>query len=81
VVRHPHEPYRGILACGCKFLDMKAAAGRKGPDVSDETQKASQRQLFYRNVVFLGASIVFFGAFVTLGSGLRVAITAPLFHF
>jgi putative oxidoreductase len=47
----------------------------------DDVQKASQRQLFYRNFVILGASLVFFGAFVTLGSELRFAITGSLFHF
>ena len=47
----------------------------------DEAQKAAQRQLFYRNLVILGAAVVFFGTFVTLGSELRFAITAPLFDF
>ena len=47
----------------------------------DDAQKASQTQLFYRNLVILGASLVFFGAFVTLGSELRFAITGSLFHF
>jgi uncharacterized membrane protein YphA (DoxX/SURF4 family) len=47
----------------------------------DEAQKASQRQLFYRNVVILGAAVVFFGTFVTLGHELRFAITGPLFDF
>jgi uncharacterized membrane protein YphA (DoxX/SURF4 family) len=49
--------------------------------LQDDAQKASQRQLFYRNVVILGASLVFFGTFVTLGSALRFSITGPLFHF
>jgi uncharacterized membrane protein YphA (DoxX/SURF4 family) len=49
--------------------------------LEDETQKTSQRQLFYRNLVILGAAVVFFGTFVTLGSELRFAITAPLFDF
>jgi putative oxidoreductase len=49
--------------------------------VEDEMQKMSQTQLFYRNLVILGASIVFFGTFITLGSELRFAITAPLFDF
>jgi len=49
--------------------------------LEDEMQKASQRQLFYRNLVILGAAIVFFGTFVTLGSELRFTITAPLFEF
>jgi putative oxidoreductase len=49
--------------------------------VEDEMQKMSQTQLFYRNLIILGASLVFFGTFVTLGSELRFAITAPLFDF
>jgi putative oxidoreductase len=49
--------------------------------VDDETQKTFQKQLFYRNLVIIGAAVVFFGAFVTLGSELRFAITAPLFDF
>jgi putative oxidoreductase len=49
--------------------------------LDDATQKTFQTQLFYRNLVFLGASVVFFGTFVTLGSELRYAITAPLFDF
>jgi putative oxidoreductase len=47
----------------------------------DETQKAAQRQLFYRNFVILGAAAVFFGSFVALGPELRFTITAPLFNF
>jgi hypothetical protein len=47
--------------------------------LEDETQKMSQ--LFYRNLVILGAAVVFFGTFVTLGSELRFAITPPFFDF
>ena len=49
--------------------------------LEDEMQKATQTQLFYRNLVILGAAVVFFGTFVTLGSELRFTITAPLFNF
>jgi putative oxidoreductase len=49
--------------------------------LEDETQKMSQTQLFYRNLVILGAAVVFFGTFVTLGSELRFAITPPFFDF
>jgi putative oxidoreductase len=49
--------------------------------VEDEAQKTSQRQAFYRNLVIFGASFVFFGTFVALGSQLRFTITAPLFDF
>jgi putative oxidoreductase len=47
----------------------------------DEAQKTVQKAAFYRNLVILGASLVFFGTFVTLGSGLRFLITGPLFDF
>ena len=47
----------------------------------DEGQKTFQRTAFYRNLVIFGASLVFFGAFVTLGSELRFSITGSLFHF
>jgi putative oxidoreductase len=47
----------------------------------DEMQKMLHTALFYRNVVILGAALVFFGTFVALGSELRFAITAPLFDF
>jgi uncharacterized membrane protein YphA (DoxX/SURF4 family) len=49
--------------------------------LGDEALKTSQRQAFDRNILILGASLVFFGTFVTLGSELRFAITAPLFNF
>jgi putative oxidoreductase len=47
----------------------------------DEAQKTIQTSAFYRNLVIFGASLVFFGTFVALGSALRFTITAPLFTF
>ena len=41
----------------------------------------TQTQLFWRNMIALGASIAMFGMFVTLGEALRFAVTAPLFNF
>jgi putative oxidoreductase len=49
--------------------------------LEDEMQRTFQTQLFYRNLLTLGAALVFFGTFVTLGSELRFTITAPLFDF
>ena len=46
----------------------------------EEAQKTFQKTAFYRNLVILGASLVFFGTFVTLGSELRFSITGSLFH-
>lgn len=47
----------------------------------DEGQKTFQKTAFYRNLVIFGASLVFLGTFVTLGSELRFSITGSLFHF
>jgi hypothetical protein len=49
--------------------------------LENEMQRMQQTQLFYRNLIALGAALVFFGTFVTLGSELRFTITAPLFDF
>jgi putative oxidoreductase len=47
----------------------------------DEQAKQTQQTIFFRNVTFIGASIVIFGAFVALGDDLRYVITPPLFSF
>lgn len=49
--------------------------------IEEQMQRLSQLQLFYRNVIALGASLVMFGFFVALGPALRFTITAPLFKF
>jgi len=49
--------------------------------VEDQMQKMAQTQLFWRNMIALGASIAMFGMFVTLGEALRFTVTAPLFNF
>lgn len=48
---------------------------------ADEAQKQMQTGFFWRNVFGIGACLVFFGTFVTLGDGLRFTITGPLFNF
>ncbi len=73
-------PDLGALMIGA-FVIPAALFFHRYWTLEDEMQKASQRQLFYRNLVILGAAIVFFGTFVTLGSELRFTITAPLFDF
>ena len=73
-------PDLGSLMIGA-FVIPAALYFHRFWSLEDAMQKMSQRQLFYRNVVILGASLVFFGTFVTLGSDLRFAITAPSFTF
>lgn len=50
-------------------------------EVEDEMQKQTASLLFWRNVFGVGAGLVFFGTFVTLGPELRFAITGALFDF
>jgi putative oxidoreductase len=49
--------------------------------VGDPDMRRSQQQLFFRNVVTLGACLVMFALFVTLGHALRFTITDPAFSF
>ena len=73
-------PDLGALMIGA-FVIPAALFFHRYWGLEDEMEKTSQSQLFYRNLIILGASIVFFGTFVTLGSELRFAVTAPLFSF
>lgn len=49
--------------------------------IDDPQLKQTQTQLFYRNVIALGAALVMFGFFAASGEGLRYTITGPLFTF
>lgn len=49
--------------------------------IEDQAGKQTQTQLFYRNMIALGASLVMFGTFVSLGAELRFAVTGPLLSF
>jgi putative oxidoreductase len=50
-------------------------------EVGDPMQKMTQTQLFWRNVIGIGACAVMFGTFVALGPALRFAVTGALFDF
>ena len=50
-------------------------------EVGDPMQKQTTQILFFRNLTFLGAAIGLFGLFVSVGDGLRFAVTGPLFSF
>jgi hypothetical protein len=47
--------------------------------VDDENQKQVATQLFGRNVVFLGASLMLFAFFAAFGDDLPLMVTGPLF--
>lgn len=47
--------------------------------LDDADQRQSQQQLFFRNLILLGACLLMFGFFASAGEGLRFTITEPLF--
>jgi putative oxidoreductase len=49
--------------------------------VEDRTQRRTQRDSFWRNVVYFAASMMMFGMFASLGPALRFTVTRPLFRF
>jgi uncharacterized membrane protein YphA (DoxX/SURF4 family) len=73
-------PDLGALMIGV-FVIPAALFFHRFWSTQDAAMRATQRQAFDRNLLILGASLVFFGAFVALGSALRFTITAPLFTF
>ena len=73
-------PDVGALMIGL-FVVIAAFSFHAYWKVEDEMQKMTQTQLFWRNIITLGASLALFGLFATLGPALRFTITAPLFQF
>ncbi|MGH2724140.1 MAG: DoxX family protein [Actinomycetota bacterium] len=49
--------------------------------IDDPMQKQTQQAYFFRNVIALGGVLLMVGFFAAVGSGLRYAITEPLFSF
>lgn len=49
-------------------------------EIEDQVQKMTQQQLFFRNVIALGTTLILFGVLTAFGPELRFAITQPLFH-
>lgn len=61
------------------FVVIAGAFFHRFWEVEDEQQKPTQRQLFWRNVTFLGAALVLFVFYATLGHGLALTLTDPVF--
>jgi putative oxidoreductase len=49
-------------------------------EIEDQMQKMTQQQLFFRNVIALGTTLILVGIFTAFGPELRFAITQPLFN-
>jgi putative oxidoreductase len=63
------------------FLLPAAAYFHRYWELEDPGQKLMQQTNFWRNFFGIGALLIFFGTFVTLGPELRFVITQPLFDF
>lgn len=63
------------------FLIVAAAYFHRFWQIEDPMQKMTQTQLFWRNMIGVGAAAMMFGTLVALGPALRFTITAPLFDF
>lgn len=68
-------------------VEIKLGFDAKGVGTATATGRPMSRRrlmqtgFFWRNAFGIGACIVFFGMLVTLGDGLRYAITVALFNF
>jgi putative oxidoreductase len=49
-------------------------------EIEDQMQKMTQQQLFGRNVIALGTTLILVGVFTGFAPELRFTITQPLFH-
>jgi putative oxidoreductase len=63
------------------FLIPAAAWFHRYWEVEDPMQKQMQQGFFFRNLIGIGAVLIMFGFFATVGDGLRYSITGPLFTF
>lgn len=61
------------------FVVIAAAGFHRFWEIEDEMQKMNQMQLFWRNVTMLGGAAVLFAVFSTVGHGLGLTLTDPLF--
>ena len=73
-------PDIGVLMIGL-FVVLAASYFHRFWEIQDQAQRQMQMQLFFRNVIALGASLALFGFFAAAGEGLRFTITEPLFNF
>jgi uncharacterized membrane protein YphA (DoxX/SURF4 family) len=63
------------------FVTIAASYFHRFWTIEDPQQRNVQNQLFFRNVIALGAALMMFGFFAAAGESLRYTITGPLFSF
>ena len=65
----------------CAFAITAALYFHRFWTLEDESQKQTQQQLFFRNMIIVGGGLSFFAFFASAGPGLRFSITEPLITF
>lgn len=65
----------------CAFVIVAALYFHRFWTLEDESQKQTQQQLFFRNMIVLGGGLSLFAFFGSVGPGLRFSITEPLITF
>jgi putative oxidoreductase len=73
-------PDIGVLML-CTFAIIAAAYFHRFWTLEDESQKQTQQQLFFRNMIIVGGGLSLFAFFASAGPGLRFSITEPLITF
>jgi putative oxidoreductase len=65
----------------CAFAIIAALYFHRFWATEDESQKQTQQQLFFRNMIIVGGGLSFFAFFASAGPGLRFSITEALITF
>jgi putative oxidoreductase len=72
-------PDVGAIMLGL-FVITAAAFFHRFWEIDDQTQRQTQTQLFFRNLIVLAAVLIMFATFTEAGAALRFTLTRPLFH-
>lgn len=73
-------PDIGVLML-CAFATVAAAYFHRFWTIDDESQKQTQQQLFFRNVIILGGGLSLFAIFASAGAELPFVLVGPLITF
>ncbi len=65
----------------CAFAIVAALYFHRFWEVEDASEKQTQQQLFFRNVIIVGGGLSLFAFFVSAGPDLRFSLTDPLITF
>jgi len=62
------------------FVTLAALQFHRFWAISDEAQRSTQKQSFWRNIALLGACLCLFSVLSSFGATIPLTLTGPLFH-